>query len=328
MDVAFLLDKYFKGAKNVSIDVFDAQTLNAVYKDVVASMTGHLEIEISVLQALSYCLYEMMDNVHIHSGKPLGTAMTYYDGRQHTLSILIADDGMGIRASLAENEKYRDVTEAEALKLCLEDRITDGKGLGFGLYTTSRLVDSIGKEFILHSGSHKLIVEDGKSSVVDNGYWQGTLIYMEIGTIVEIDPGQVVDHRTDVEEEYNESFIGTEGLESLWYDTQSNLDSVEFKFSDYGTDFGTRDMGQKLRQKLSALIASGEKVVLDFTGVNVVSNSFADECIAKLLLEMPLDELKRHTTFRGLNPVAERSVLVALQRRYKIMNESHDTRYE
>ena len=94
---------------------------------------------------------------------------------------------------------------------------------------------------------------------------------------------------------------------------------VEFKFLDYGTDFGTRDMGQKLRQELSALINAGEKVILDFTGVNVVSNSFADECIAKLLLEMPLDELKRHTTFRGLNPLAERSVLVALQRRYKVV---------
>ncbi len=96
---------------------------------------------------------------------------------------------------------------------------------------------------------------------------------------------------------------------------------VSFKFIDYGTDFGTRDMGQKLRQKLLELINSGEKVVLDFTGVNVVSNSFADECIAKLLIEMPLEDLKRCTTFRGLNPLAERSVLVALQRRYKVMNE-------
>lgn len=94
---------------------------------------------------------------------------------------------------------------------------------------------------------------------------------------------------------------------------------VEFKFADYGTDFGTRDMGQKLRQKLLTLINAGEKVVLDFTGVNVVSNSFADECIAKLLLEMPLDDLKQHTTFRGLNPLAERSVLVALQRRYSVI---------
>ena len=39
MDVAFILDKYFKGKGNVSIDVFDAQTLNTVYRDVVNAMT-------------------------------------------------------------------------------------------------------------------------------------------------------------------------------------------------------------------------------------------------------------------------------------------------
>lgn len=216
MDIAFLLDKYFKGAEKVSIDVFDAQTLNTVYKDVVTTMTSHFEIEVSVLQALSYCLYEMMDNVHIHSGKPLGTAMTYYDNTKKTLSILIADDGMGVRASLSENEKYREITEEKALKMCLEDKITDGKGLGFGLYTTSRLVESIGKEFILHSGSHKLIIKDGLTSIIENGFWQGTLIYMELGTGVEIDPNQIVDHRTDVAEEYNETFVESDEIESLW----------------------------------------------------------------------------------------------------------------
>ena len=216
MDVAFLLDKYFKGTKDVSIDVFDAQTLNSVYKDIITAMTSHFEIEVSVLQALSYCLYEMMDNIHIHSGKPLGTAMTYYDNALQALCILIADDGMGIKASLSENVQYREITEAEALRLCLEDRITDGKGMGFGLYTTSKLVEKIGKVFILHSGSHKLVMKDGNISVVENGFWQGTLIYMEISTEAEIDPNQIVDHRTDVAEEYNETFVESEDIESLW----------------------------------------------------------------------------------------------------------------
>jgi len=216
MDVAFILDKYFKGTSGVSIDVFDAQTLNEVYRDVINAMTSHLEIEVSVLQALSYCLYEMMDNVHIHSGKTLGTAMTYYDSLHKMLCILIADDGMGVRASLAENEKYKDITEAEALSLCLKDTVTDGKGMGFGLYTTSKLVNSIGKKFILHSGNHKLVINESTTSVVENGFWQGTLIYMEIGTGEEIDPNQVVDHRVDAAEEFNEAFVETEELESLW----------------------------------------------------------------------------------------------------------------
>jgi len=94
---------------------------------------------------------------------------------------------------------------------------------------------------------------------------------------------------------------------------------VEFKFAHFGENFGTRDMGAKIRQQLRPLLDGDERVVLDFTGVNVVTNSFADECIAKLLLEMSLDDLKKHTTFKGLNPVAEKSVLVALQRRYRVL---------
>jgi hypothetical protein len=88
--------------------------------------------------------------------------------------------------------------------------------MGFGLYTTARLVDSIGKEFILHSGCHKLIIKDRSTQVIENGFWQGTLIYMEIGTGEEIDPNKIVDHRADVAEEYNESFVETDELESLW----------------------------------------------------------------------------------------------------------------
>ena len=100
--------------------------------------------------------------------------------------------------------------------MCLEDKITDGKGMGFGLYTTSRLVDNIGKEFILHSGSHKLITQNGHTEIIENGLWQGTLIYMEIGTGEEIDPSQIVDHRADAASEYNETFVETEELETLW----------------------------------------------------------------------------------------------------------------
>ena len=33
---------------------------------------------------------------------------------------------------------------------------------------------------------------------------------------VSIDPNQIVDHRTDVAEEYNETFVETGELDSLW----------------------------------------------------------------------------------------------------------------
>ena len=91
---------------------------------------------------------------------------------------------------------------------------------------------------------------------------------------------------------------------------------VTFSFREFGQNLGTRPLGKRVREQLLPLIEQNECVVLDFTGGDVVSNSFADECIAKLLLEMSLAELKSRTTFRGLNPIASESVLTALRRRH------------
>ena len=53
-----------------------------------------------------------------------------------------------------------------------------------------------------------------------------------------------------------------------------------FKFSDYGDSLGTRIIGAKIRADLRPLLDGDEKVVLDFSGVDTVTNSFADECLA------------------------------------------------
>ena len=88
-----------------------------------------------------------------------------------------------------------------------------------------------------------------------------------------------------------------------------------FRFRDYGEYLGTRQLGEKAREQLWPLIQGDEKVCLDFEGVEVVSNSFADECIAKMLLSMSLDELKKRTTFIGLNDFARKNIALALKRR-------------
>lgn len=94
---------------------------------------------------------------------------------------------------------------------------------------------------------------------------------------------------------------------------------ITFRFRDFGEYLGTRQLGEKARKQLWSIIQGDEKVCLDFDGVDVVSNSFADECIAKLLLTMSLDELKQHTTFRGLNDFARKNIALALKRRMQAL---------
>lgn len=88
-----------------------------------------------------------------------------------------------------------------------------------------------------------------------------------------------------------------------------------FKFKDIGEALGTRQLGARVREMLLPLIEANDKVVLDFEGVSVVSNSFADECLAKLLLVMPFEELKRRTTFVSVNDFARRNIAIAFRRR-------------
>ncbi len=90
---------------------------------------------------------------------------------------------------------------------------------------------------------------------------------------------------------------------------------VTFKFRNVGDNLGTRMLGEKVRMQLLPIIQNNDKVVLDFEGVDVVSNSFADECLAKLLLVMTLDELKQRTTFVSVNDFARKNIAIAFYRR-------------
>ncbi|MBQ6063504.1 MAG: STAS-like domain-containing protein [Prevotella sp.] len=94
---------------------------------------------------------------------------------------------------------------------------------------------------------------------------------------------------------------------------------IKFDFRNIGEYLGTRQLGEQVREQLLPLIQGQEKVELDFTGVEVVSNSFADECLAKLLFVMPLAELKQRTTFTGVNDLARKNIAIAFRRRMRAM---------
>lgn len=217
MNLTKLIKQYFpSGNDDITIDVFDEKNIYDVYQRVVGILTQYIEIETTVLQAMSYCFYEILDNVLTHSGKEMGTIITHYDSANHILSFLVADDGIGVRASLSENNNYSDVTEPNALRMCIQDAITDGKGMGFGLYSTSLLVRDAGLQFVVRSGNHRLLVQNGVESIAESDFWQGTVVYLQLHTNREINPAEVVANRTNVAAQYNETFLNDNELEELW----------------------------------------------------------------------------------------------------------------
>ena len=217
MNVSTLIKQYFASdSDDVAIDVFDEKNIYDVYERVIETLSQHVNIETTLLQALNYCFYEILDNVLTHSGKELGTVITQYSPQKHTLSMLVADDGQGIHKSLTENDKYATLTEPEALEMCIQDSVTDGKGMGFGLYSTSLLVRDAGLRFNIRSGDHTLQLQDGKTTINASDTWHGTTIYLKLQTDKEINPSEVVANRTNVAEQYNETFLIDNELKELW----------------------------------------------------------------------------------------------------------------
>ncbi len=217
MNIDHLLNKYFKERSSLpTIEVFDNENIYDVYVDVVKTLKNSPEIELSVLQLLSYCFYEILDNVLTHSGKNTGTVLMHYEPLLSSVKILVVDDGMGIRQSLSENETYRDISESEAIRLCLQNKVTDGKGMGYGLFSTTCLIKNAGIQMEIHSGQHILRTDGEKEEICEAPFWQGTIIFFELHTNKEIDPNSILENRTDAEAEFNDTFIDTSDIDELW----------------------------------------------------------------------------------------------------------------
>ena len=217
MNIDSLLKRYFDNNSTLPvIEVFDSENIHVVYKDIVNILKKHPDIELSVLQTLSYCFYEILDNVLTHSLKSCGTVVMRFTPEKAKIQIMVVDDGIGIQRSLSENEVYRDISEAEALVKCMRDKVTDGKGMGFGLYSTACLIRQAGIMLKLHSGSHILISDGVDERIEETEFWQGTVIYFELFSDKDIDPNKVLEDRTDAVSEFNDEFLDTDDMDDLW----------------------------------------------------------------------------------------------------------------
>lgn len=76
------------------------------------------------------------------------------------------------------------------------------------------------------------------------------------------------------------------------------------KMNQFGTSLTTRVAGEKAYNLIKSTIdSSKEIVVFDFEGVNLVTNSFADQVFGVLTIELGLETLKSSTTFRNIKPI-------------------------
>lgn len=88
--------------------------------------------------------------------------------------------------------------------------------------------------------------------------------------------------------------------------------SHTIQFSEIGTSLGTRDLGAKIRLSIQEEIEKNDKVFLDFQDVNVITNSFANECFGKLRQAISTETFKSKIAFINTNDFIQRVIISAL----------------
>lgn len=192
-----------------------------IHKEIMKMLIGS-GIKDEVLSILEFCLWELIDNALNHSvegialgvGKGLVSAQFYPNKK--VIRILIADNGCGIYMALTKHpaSKYNHYTETEALLNCINKGVTNGTGVGFGLWAIAKFVELNKGNLCIHSGGKQLHV-NRMVEVSDAFYWHGTYAFLEINTDVLVNSHAIFGHEhIDFYHELKDELF--ENLIDLW----------------------------------------------------------------------------------------------------------------
>ena len=90
------------------------------------------------------------------------------------------------------------------------------------------------------------------------------------------------------------------------------------QFKNIGIHLGTRILGAEVRSDIIDAIKTSDLVVFDLSEVETISNSFADECFAKLTLFFSIEEVKSKTTFINVTPFIRTVIANSFRERLKL----------
>lgn len=192
----------------IEITNFNEENSINLVNDIMNIFRNNIALEDSVFSVLNYCFFEVVDNVQNHSKSPIGGYLTAQRFQtERTLCITIIDCGQGIYKSLTQNEdsKYKHLSEKEAMEYCIQESVTNGNGMGNGLYHTRRFIEFNRGKMTIYSGRKKLLVTQGEIDVVDIPYFDGTIVSLCINLDNEVNFNEIFGENipTSVEEAYD-----------------------------------------------------------------------------------------------------------------------------
>lgn len=273
-----------------------------------------------VLNAIEWSLNEVLDNVIQHSKTAFGYVMGQIHQNSKNIAFTVFDSGQGIFNSMKDSIHHPRTT-IDAITMAVKEEVTRDKriGQGNGLF---------GLHSIVKQGKGKLVITSGSGSYTyNNGYVR---TYDHLPFTSPQTPGTIVDFQLNYSEDMSLDkaliFRGKqyEMINLRFENLEDDYGRISYKISERSEGTGTRESAIRVKNEVLNILAEEQKpVTLDFSGVEVISSSFADELIAKLFLSLGLFQFNNLIKIRGLDSsqqnILQRSVL------QRIIEDIHDS---
>jgi anti-sigma regulatory factor (Ser/Thr protein kinase) len=309
----------FRGHTRIAATQYQSpEEQGAAVNRIVNVMLGALpDLERTDFAAFEWAINEITDNVLVHAKSPIGGLVqvsTFQKGAK-SVQFVVADAGIGIPASLKPGHpEIR--SDTEALDWAIREGVTrDARiGQGNGLFGSYRVSSKSKGHFQIDSGYARLEYNPKRQQLSISNQtipYSGTLI---AATIDFSNPKLLA----DALQFKGVTYRPTDYVEFTYEGRDGG--PVSFILRDECTSFGSRVSGKPVRQKLHNIIRMTDSrlVNVDFSGVPVISSSFADEAFGKLFLQLgPMQFMQRVRLVNTIDTV-ESLINRAIEQRMKV----------
>lgn len=274
----------FKGYKQIPATQYkNPKEQDQIVQKIVESILISIKnLERKDFGAFEWAINEITDNVLTHASSPVGGFVQVSVISDKKILLAVADAGLGIPETI--KYAYPDKKDFEAIELAMQEGVTRDSKLGqgnglFGSYNICRA--SHGLFLVLSNRGEVRHIGDNLSMKNNPIPYDGTLIIAEIDFSIPNLLGNALSFK-------NKQHTTLDYIERNYEDWFSESELVKFRIKDEAESFGSRVAGTPVRQKLLSLakMCPEAQINIDFSDIEIIASSFADEVIAKIYCDV------------------------------------------
>lgn len=275
----------------------NSQDINSLVIGFVEEISKQTVCQEGVIEGLEWCLNEVMDNVLQHSSTLNGYVMGQIHRSTQHIAFCIYDSGQGIFNSL-HNSKHAPRNPTDAITLAVKEGITRDSaiGQGNGLWGLHNIVRENSGVLAITSNSASYMLRQDEIKT-----------FKSLPTISRALGSATIDFQIDFDKGISlPKALGSRPINLRLEALEDDKGNISYKVSERTSGTGTRQSGERMRNEIINIYRETERLIeIDFQGISVISSSFADELIGKLIAEYGLYGFMQIFKLKNMNDIVQ-----------------------